>query len=1312
MFPGTEKKAEAASASVTLANLGAMGSLSVGSKTKSGKWWMMRVQSVPAFCLNLGYTCHTGDVYQDAADTYTNSDSGVKGLKAHIGYWYDTTMKKSRKAYVMAQALFWAVQEGDTGEAKLKDVISKVKSNTGYFSSKTANEMYQNIFENSASFTVKVKEWTYSGSGSHRQKLLQIDSTPIKEDYVSLNDFYRERIRILKVDEDGKPMKNAQFKISAKNIDELYSYKINGTASDADEDIASFDVDTKTDNNGWINLRLTYRLQSDEYYYIEDSSLAAMDAKAKNAKKSEWDEAGIKYASDLSKEGAKNLMEKDVSDQLHSISDTYTITEVNSGNSNIIVNPDYKNGKTITLGEAFTWSRGLGSVEQKEWTEVIEHPYDMEIKDNYKKVKLSVKKQDGYSNDKKAHGEATLEGAVFAVFTDANCTRRAQFVTAEGKQAESEFTTDKDGKFETGYLRCGQTYYIKELKAPEGYKKNDEIKQVTLNGSDYAGDIEYRSEKKNVTIDNQPILGKVKLHKYWSKGETGEIFPEVGAVFQVYLTENKDGRKNTYETCDDYERDTLVIGEDGSATSHDLYYGEYTIHQVSTGGQDTEMVADLPEKVSINEKTDGETQTFSMDNHLFKAYLKIIKKDGNTEQSVLKAGTSYQIYSADGNGKETLVTQEYSDGHRRVKVDTFTTDESGQIMTVERLQSGTYRIHEIGAASGYHIDTPYIEIEINSTADNYTSETDEHGNTYSVVTAEYINEETTGRLSIKKTGEQLADYKDGQFVYEEKQLEGVVFEIYADGDIATQDNQEGSAWFLDGDLVATVTTGEGAVFESQCGGLTGYTVEDGVVTVNLPLGKYHVKEKKTLYGYVLPDTGWDVEFTWQNKDDVYVLNSTDATDENGTINVWNERAKGKLSLKKTDAAASGTAVEAAVFGVYTKDDIYNAAGEKIVDAGTKLGSITTDKEGKAETDFDMPLMSEGYQPETEGAASGSAVSGSAVSGGAITGSKGLNSGDYYFREESVSDSYYLDDTEVPFHLEYKGAETPVIVEKAERTNKQTTVEVDKTAVTGSEELKGCELDITDKDGNVIVTWTSGYGDSVKFTDKDSEYLNLASRMTPEGHLIIGGLKHDTEYVLTERRPADGYVTADSITFKLQESTTEKGKTVAAVKNADGMFAVSGADVIHMVDETTKVRFNKKAKGKLLGGAKIAVYDTNGKKITSFTTKKGKSKLLDGILTAGQTYIFKEVTAPKGYEKAKPIRYTVWDTKAVQTVNMTDKKMGTIKIKTPDGFDEGSHSDTSPKTGYTVLILCLLCLITSAGGFSLYVRRRVRANGKK
>lgn len=197
-------------------------------------------------------------------------------------------------------------------------------------------------------------------------------------------------------------------------------------------------------------------------------------------------------------------------------------------------------------------------------------------------------------------------------------------------------------------------------------------------------------------------------------------------------------------------------------------------------------------------------------------------------------------------------------------------------------------------------------------------------------------------LSLKKTGEQLADYRDGQFIYEEKQLKGVVFEIYADDDIETQDGQ-GTCWFEKDDLVGTITTGKGATFKSECGGITAYEVDkDGIVTVNLPLGKYRVTEKKTLYGYVLPDDGWDVEFTWNNKDEEYVLNSTDSTDKDGVLHVENARAKTQVSLLKTDEATKQP-VEGAEFGIYTRHDIYNVDGEKIVEAGTQLGTMATDK---------------------------------------------------------------------------------------------------------------------------------------------------------------------------------------------------------------------------------------------------------------------------------------------------------------------------------------------------------------------------------
>lgn len=308
-----------------------------------------------------------------------------------------------------------------------------------------------------------------------------------------------------------------------------------------------------------------------------------------------------------------------------------------------------------------------------------------------------------------------------------------------------------------------------------------------------------------------------------------------------------------------------------------------------------------------------------MDNLIFKAYLRILKKDGNTEKQVLKPGTTYQIYKVEDDG-EKLVEQTYSNGNKQEKVSRFVTDASGEIMTVKELESGAYRIYETDSASGLHITEKYIEVVIDSRSDNYESFTDEDGFTHAVVTVSYTNAETFGKLKVYKTGEVLTGFEDGKFVYGNRFLKGVEFGVYAAEDIVTQDGQ-GTHWYDKGELVTTITTGEGARFEKECKNITGYAVdEDGTVTVDLPLGKYHVKEKNTLYGYVLPDHGWDVEFNWDNKDEEYVLNATDATDENGVLRVENAKAKTKVSLLKTDAATK-QAVAGAEFGVFTRHDI-------------------------------------------------------------------------------------------------------------------------------------------------------------------------------------------------------------------------------------------------------------------------------------------------------------------------------------------------------------------------------------------------------
>ena len=143
-----------------------------------------------------------------------------------------------------------------------------------------------------------------------------------------------------------------------------------------------------------------------------------------------------------------------------------------------------------------------------------------------------------------------------------------------------------------------------------------------------------------------------------------------------------------------------------------------------------------------------------------------------------------------------------------------------------------------------------------------------------------------------------------------------------------------------------------------------------------------------------------------------------------------------------------------------------------------------------------------------------------------------NSGDYYLKEISVPDSYYLDAEPVPVHLEYKDADTRVISLQYIKENRQTTNEVDKVSAAGSGEIDGCELVITDPEGNEIIRWISGNRDSVKVSETAQGYANLKTSFDENGNLHVGGLFHDTEYTLTETRPADGYATADSIVYML------------------------------------------------------------------------------------------------------------------------------------------------------------------------------------
>ncbi len=1475
------------------------GSYNIGGKTKSGNWFKWDLNNKTGFCMTLGGKCSRGATYAENGGkiTYTNNSTGDDLLMGKIVYWYDTKQGGSKSAWVIAQGLFWCVKEGTTSKSALTNIIQEIKTNNGYFSSKSAAQLYSDIFETTDTFSATVQSWKKTGASRGWQVLMTVDSedTPpeVNEHVYQDTLKFRQKVKVKKVDEDGNALAGVSFTLSVEN-DDLSSFIVtdqNGTSLETKVDDGGYEIDAVTDANGEILFTLMYECLSSKYYYITwtdgDGNIhqgnSGLDADILARVKSRFDKKEWNYAADMTSGSGKGLAFAELESKVKAIPSNYILTETSTGNGNLIAGAEYAAGKGMTVGSdrnvyylksddgigAEGWEDDLGYLKDDQG-----NPLDMTylagtVTNKYKKVTVDMQKRVGNTADGKAYGDATLAGAVYMLYSDAACTQPATVYTDKNgtyTKTCAGYTTDKNGKMDTDFLRCGTTYYAKEVSPPEGFLLSDEVITISVDGTPYT--LEWTHDAATFPVREDEIFNTISIVKYCRDDDnvgdsaTGLLVGEKGAMFQVYLTS-----AGSYDAANDiYERDTIVCDGEGIATTKQLAYGTYTVHQTKCGdGLDTELVKDFQMVVSEDIQSRPKGYTKVAFNEDFTSYLRVTKVDKQTGKSVLKAGTVYQIYKVDGEGKETLVTQSYSDGKNIVSVSEYVTDESGQIMTFKPLKSGTYRVYERDSAPGLRIETKYIEITISSKNDNYKIYTDELGITHQVTEGTYINTETKGKLAIAKTGEVLSgfDKKENKFLYEDRTLSGAVFEIYADGDILTQDNQ-GDTWFHDGEKVATVTSGVGAEFTKDIKDVTGYDTEDGKVTVTLPLGAYSVREVSTPYGYALPEKAeWKVNFTWNNSWDEYVINSTEATDKEGILNVWNERAKAAIEIVKTDKQ-NKVPVSGAVFGVYTQDDIYNAEGKRIVKAGTQIGEIMTGEDGIAKTTPDLPLMSGGY-------AKGGSVSGDAVTAEAEEEQK-MNSGRYYLKELSVSDSYYLDETEIPVSAEYKDAKTSVIKVETKTENLATEAEVDKLTLAGSEELAGCDMKVTDSEGNEILSWVSGEKDSIRISDKLKTlgYVNFRAEMNEKGNLVIRGLLHDKAYTLTEIRPTDGYVTAEDICFQLVKkqyliSAASKGTdlgalkadrmfplfikdefclskagqqqmalpdpavnenglpqtetpseetpsaettsvetqtvTVAEIKNSqDGSFAPSDSNVVRMYDDTTKIVLSKtsitgtkeiegcqltitrKTDGsmieewtsgkevhlvegklvvgetytltekrpadgyttadsidfviqdtgevqkvwmkddttkiqfrkiasdtkKLLPGAEYNVYDKSGKKVYSFTTKAKKAIVIKGVLKVGETYTFKERKAPDNYEKAADVKITVKDTGKMQKLKVVDiRKSGKIVTKTPDDFSEGGDG-ISPKTGYMILVLFLTMLMASSG-IAIYRIRRKKAH---
>ena len=302
----------------------------------------------------------------------------------------------------------------------------------------------------------------------------------------------------------------------------------------------------------------------------------------------------------------------------------------------------------------------------------------MDVVDDPTKIRLTVRKKDSETNASAAQGNASLEGAQYKVS-----------YTNGGKKIEEVITTNAAGSATLRGLPIGVTVTVQEITAPAGYKLDSRVHTyVTTTKTEK---IEYDLEPEDFTED--VFKGKISLTKQIEiLGADAQL--EQGAEYQVYLKS-----AGSYNAAKDTERDYLVTGADGKATTKDLPYGTYTLHQVK--GVPGRELKDMDVDVHEN----GKTYEVTLTNELKKAQLKIVKtsEDGKLEGFTFK------------------VTR-LSDGYSK----TYTTNAAGEIITdqmpvyvdADATQLYEYKVEEINVPDKYRTpDAQTVTLTYGQTAE-------------------------------------------------------------------------------------------------------------------------------------------------------------------------------------------------------------------------------------------------------------------------------------------------------------------------------------------------------------------------------------------------------------------------------------------------------------------------------------------------------------------------------------------------------------------------------------------------------------------
>ena len=699
-------------------------------------------------------------------------------------------------------------------------------------------------------------------------------------------------------------------------------------------------------------------------------------------------------------------------------------------------------------------------------------------------------------------GDGELTGAVFRVLAGAEIRdRQGNVLFKKGDTVVDALTTaGDDASAETGELWPG-LYEIVEVSPPVGYEPSDAHFFVDARSAASQSEtavVTYEGLKLNSVRQGMyaivKFLGDNEIHDDAGLIET----PEEGAEFELYLK-----KAGSYGNAREFERDYLVTNRYGYAKTTLLPYGLYVLKQVK--GKAGHALKSPVEIFIRGDEDVANPPILTINNQAIRYRLKLIKTDAKTGKTIKLANTAFKLLDSDGN----VVTQTVSYPTRR-EIDTFYTDENGEVTLPETVTRGMYFIEEVQAPQGYLIRTERLGVFVGETGDA-------PGEAYTL-DIEIPNEPVMGRVMVEKKGlkfVRLAEQADAfgnivhQPVYEEGYLAGAVFELRAAEDIVGKD---GTVWFHAGDVADTITTTEAGKDASK----------------ELPLGRYELVEVSAPEGYLLDGAPHEVELRYANDHTAVVETNVTLGNDYLSAEITLEKEKEDLEIIMDDDHVRQEIVnipgEGFVFGLFADEEL--RVGDVTLTADTLVATGATDAAGK--------LAFVGNFPH----------------------------GAYYVKELYAPVGWTLNPAKFAVTLEPEVQSGGVIrVSLPEPVHDEliyTRVTLTKTDITGQKTLPGATIEVKDEQGKVIYRETTDANGQIPQIPVTPGTYTFKEVYAPDGYAL-----NEAEMRFTV--DADGNVTGDTTIrddytrFSLRK-VDESGKPLAGVmfglKKADGMLMMT------------------------------------------------------------------------------------------------------------------------------------------------------------